>query len=280
MSSTITKVPGSQPIEWLSIDDLAYDPDIQRPTDERRAERIAAAFDPAKFGVIAVWHQVDDEHDRNVVLDGMHRVTALRLMGWNGQKIPCSVFEGISKPEAAELFIGRNDSTALKYIDKFLVRLVAQDPVAVAVNHIAVNAGYTIGRDHRNGVIVAARALENVYIGRGVRVKGHHPQALRMTLETTTNAWGRTTDAVNGRTITAVGALFLRYGDAIDYPRLSKKLAAVPGPDALAARGSGYRERHGGDIASNAAHYLVDAYNSGLRGKVRLAGWRETGYQQ
>lgn len=267
-----TTVPGSQPIKWLSIDDLDYDPEIQRPTDENRSERIAAHFDPDRFGVIAVWERDDGSH---VVIDGMHRVTALRLMGWNGQKIPCSVFEGISKAEAAGLFIGRNDAKAVRYIDKFLVRLVEKDPVACAVNAITMDAGYVIDRQHRDGVATAAKALESVYLGKGQKVKGHNPTALRDTLYTTTNAWGRTTEAVNGRVIEAVGAIFLRYGAEIDRDRLAKKLAAVPGADALMARGAGYRERHGGTLATNAAHYLVDEYRRGLKGKARIAGWRE-----
>lgn len=267
-----TRIPGSQPVEWLSIDELDYDPDIQRPTDEKRAAQIAADFDPDRFGIIAVWKRDDD---RYAVIDGMHRVTALRLMGWNGQKIPCSVFEGISKQQAAGLFIGRNESRAVRYIDKFLVRLVEKDPTACAVNAIAMDAGYIVDRDHRDGVITAAKSLEDVYLGRGQKIKGENPTALRDTLYVTTTAWGRTTDAVNGRVLSAVGSVFLRYGDAIDRDRLAKKLAAVPGKDALAARGSGYRERHGGTLASNAAHYLVDEYNRGLRGSSRLAGWRE-----
>lgn len=256
----------------MLVDDLDYDPEIQRPTDEKRAGRIASEFDPDKFGVIAVWKR----GERYVVIDGMHRVTALRLMGWNGQRIPCSVFDGISKQQAAALFIGRNESKAIRYIDRFLVRLVEKDPTACAINAIAMNAGYVIDRTNRDGVINAAKALEDVYVGRGQKIPGENPEALRDTLHVVTEAWGRTTDAVNGRVVSAVGAVLLRYGDDIDRDRLAKKLAAIPGKDALSARAAGYRERHAGTLASNAAHYLVDAYNKGLRGKSRLPGWRES----
>lgn len=268
-----TRVPGSQPIQWLSIDDLDYDPDIQRPTDQKRADRIAAHFDPDKFGVIAVWQREDD---RYVVIDGMHRVTALRAMGWNGQKIPCSVFEGIDKAQAARLFLGRNDARSVRYIDKFLVRLVEKDPIACSVNAIVMSAGYVIDRDHRDGVVTAAKALEDVYIGRGQKVPGENAAALRDTLHVVTQAWGRTTDAVNGRVLAGVGAVFLRYDDAIDRDRLSRKLSGVPGKDALVARGAGKREQHGGTVTSGIAHYLTDEYNRGLRGKSRLPGWRDS----
>lgn len=270
-----TRVPGSQPIAWLKIDDLDYDPEIQRPTDEKRADRIAADFDPDKFGVIAVWKRDDDHY---VVVDGMHRVTALRAMGWNGQKIPCSVFEGISKAEAARLFLGRNDARSVRYIDKFLVRLVEGDPTACAVNSIVQAAGYIIDREHRDGVITAAKALEDIYVGRGQRIKGENPVALRRTLAVLTEAWGRTTDAVNGRVLLGVGAFFLRYDDAVDDARMAKKIAVVPGKDALIARGAGVRERHGGTIPAGIAHYLVDEYNRGLKKRsARLPGWRESG---
>lgn len=266
------RVPGSQPIAWLKIDDLDYDPDIQRPTDEKRAERIAADFDPDKFGVIAVWKRDDGQH---IVIDGMHRVTALRALGWNGQKIPCSVFEGVSKAEAAGLFIGRNEGRSVRTIDKFLVRLVEGDPRACAINQIAQTAGYVIDRTNRDGVINSARALEDIYIGKGQRIPGENPIALRKTLETVTAAWGRNTDAVNGKVLLGVGAIFLRYGETINQDRLVKKLAGIPGKDALIARGAGVRERHGGTITVGIAHYMVDEYNKGLRGKARLPGWRD-----
>lgn len=267
-----TRTPGSEPIKWLTVDELHYDPDIQRPTDHKRAERIAADFDPDKFGVIAVWHTPENTY---VVVDGMHRITALKAMGWNGQKIPCSVFEGITKQEAAGLFIGRNESRSVRYIDKFLVRLVERDPIACDINAIVMDAGYVIDRDSRDGVVTAAKALEDIYVGRGLKVPGRNPVALRDTLYVVTHAWGRTTDATNGRAMQATGSLFLRYGDAVDRDRLAKKLAAVPGPSALIARGQGYRDRHGGSIVSNMAHYLADEYNRGLRGKGRLTGWRD-----
>lgn len=268
-----TRVPGSQPVEWLTVDDLDYDPDIQRPTDERRAERIAANFDPDRFGIIAIWKR-DDGH--YIVIDGMHRVTALRVMGWNGQKIPCSVFEGITKAQAAGLFIGRNDGKAVRYIDRFLVRIIEGDPVARAVNGIVMAAGYVIDRQHRDGVITAANAAEDVYRGRGQKVPGENPEALRDTLYVVTEAWGRTTHAVRGHVLRGVGAFFLRYGEHIDTARLARKLATIgAGPDGLIGRGAGKREMHGGTIAGGIAHFLTDEYNRGLRGNSRLPGWRE-----
>lgn len=261
------------PIEWIKLDYLVRDDDVQRPLDERRAEQIAANFDPDAFGIMTVSERAKD---RYVLIDGQHRAQALRILGWNGQTLPCQVFRGLSKADEASRFLGRNNFRALRFIDRFLIRLTAQDPTANAIARIASDAGYRIEAAGRDGSITAAKALEDVYLGKGQRIKGKNPEVLRDTLHVVTSAWDRTSAAVNGKVILGVGAFFLRYGDAIDRARLAKKLAGInSGPTGLIARGSGKQEMHGGSIACGIAHFLTEEYNRGLRGKKRLAGWRD-----
>src|SRR5690606_7897037 len=114
------------------------------------------------------------------------------------------------------------------------------------------------------GVITAAKALEDVYVGRGQKIKGANPTALRNTLKTITDAWGRTKAAVNGHVIAGVGVFMLRYGPAIDVARVSEKLSRLTGgPDGLVKRGQGKREMHGGTLASGIGHYITETYNRG-----------------
>jgi hypothetical protein len=261
--------------EWVTIDEMDRAP-FQRPLDERRAESIGADLNPDAFGVITLSRR---PNGRYVILDGQHRVQALRSIGWNGQKIECHVFTGLTPAAEAQRFIQLNNFKGLRYIDKFLSRIEAHDPAAVQIAKIVQDAGYAVDRTQRDGTITAAKALEDVYLGRGQKIKGVNPAALRLTLKVVTDAWGHTTSAVNGQVLAGVGAFCLRYGKAVNAERLAEKLRKMSGgPEGLIQRGAGKRELHGGTIPFGIAHHLVEVYNRGLgpRSKERLQGWRSS----
>jgi len=266
------KKPGAQPIRLLTIDELIRDPFINRPLDDKRAERMASAFKPDLFGVPEVSRRGDGKY---AIVDGQHRIEALRILGWNGQRIACKIFDGLSRADEAERFLGLNDFRTPRKVEKFLVRLTAKDPIACAVNRIVGDAGYVVDRQSRDGVICATDSLESIYLGRGQKIRGQNPDALRQTLDVITLAWGRTKAAVNAQVLLGVGSFILRYADNIDLKRLVQKLIGVPGGSSgLTARGRGKKELHGGTLASGIAHYIVESYNRGLRGKSRLPSWR------
>jgi hypothetical protein len=271
---TKRKGVGGGATAWVSIDDMERDPEFQRDLDEKRAQQIAAYFNPDAFGIISLSGRDDGKF---VILDGQHRIEALRVMGWNGQKVECHVFRDLDRKQEAQRFLDLNNFKQLRYIDRFMSRLAAHDVTAVPIAKIVQDAGYIIDRSSRDGVITAAKALEDVYLGRGQRVKGANPAALRKTLAALTSAWGRTRAATSAPVIAGVGAFFLRYGTAVDTARLTAKLTKIiAGPSGLVARGMGKRELHGGTVASGIGHYLTDEYNRGARGKNRLPGWRES----
>lgn len=262
------------PTEWILVDYMYCDESYQRPLNQNRAQSIAVEFDPDAFGVPTLSKRAGD---RFMIIDGRHRIEALRILGWNGQKISCRVFQGLSQAQEAKLFNDCNNTRALQFIDRFLSRITSGDPIACEIAKITSAAGYRIDRTSRDTTITAARALQDVYLGKGQRIQGKNPVALKHTLLALTDAWGRTRASVGGSVIQGVGAFFLRYGPAIDRDRLEKKLAAiVSGPTGLVQRGKGKREMHGGSITSGIAHYLTEEYNRGLRGKKKLLGWRET----
>lgn len=272
MKSLTENKPGHQPIRWLKIDDLIRDCEINRALDEKRAEKIANEFDPDMFGVPTVSHRGEG---RYAIVDGQHRIEALRILGWNGQKIPCSVFEGLTQAEEAKRFLGRNNFRAVQSIDKFMVRLTAREPVATAIRQIVIAAGFVIDRVTRDGAIRATDSLEAIYLGKGQKIRGENPKALRNTLDVINLAWGKTAAATQAQVLLGIGSFILRYGDDLDLKRLVQKLVSLPGgPSGLVARGRGKKELHGGTLASGMAHYLVDVYNRGIRGKTRLPSWR------
>lgn len=261
-------------IEWLKIDDLQRDPEINvRPIDETRAKRIAAEFDPDAFGVIEASRRTNGN---SIILDGQHRVEGMRFMGWNGQKIPVKVHFNLTRAQEAEMFIRLNTQVAIRYLDRFLSRITAKDKTACAINEIVKANGYVIDRASRDGVIVAAKSLEDIYVGKNQKIRGTNPKALHGTLHAVTEAWGRTVHSVNQSVLAGVGAFLLRYGDDVKLTRLIERMKRISGgPQGLINRGRGKRELHGGSLASGIGHYLTDEYNGGLRGASRLPAWRE-----
>lgn len=260
---------------WISIDAMERDEQINPgAVDERRAQWIAANLDPNRFGVFTLSKRAGG---RYVIIDGQNRAHALRLLGYNGEKVEADVFSGLTRAQEAEIFLGLAARRGHSHKQKFAARVTSGDPVAVAIDKIVRAGGYRIDQVSGDGVIAATSALEDVYIGKGLRVKGHNPKALNDTLMVVTAAWDRTSHAVNGQVIKGIGSFFLRYGDAVNRERLVKKLRSTAGgPLGLINRGKGKRELHGGSIAIGIAHYLTDQYNTGLRGNSRLPGWRET----
>lgn len=261
-------------IEYMKVDDLKRDPEINvRPIDEKRAQRYANDFDIDALGVITVSRRNDGA---NIILDGQHRVEALKRMGWNGEKIPCKVFTGLTRPQEARKFITLNTAVAIKNLDRFISRVTAKDKTACEINEIVKANGYVVDRQSRDGVIVAASVLEDIYVGKNQKIRGKNPKALHGTLQAVTEAWGRGVHSVNYAVLAGVGAFFLRYDEHIKLTRLIEKLRGVSGgPQGLVNRGRGKRELHGGSLASGIAHYVTDEYNAGLRGKGRLPEWRE-----
>ena len=242
--------------------------------DERRAEHIALNFDPDQVGIFTISER---ENGRFVVIDGQNRLHALRLMGWDGQKVECHVYRGLTKKREAEIFLGLSETRNHKHGDRFHARITAGDPVACAIKKSVIAAGYAIERSARDGGIAATSALEDVYRGKGLKVQGQNPQALDDTLLVVTAAWGQTAQAVSGLMLRGIGAFFLRYDGVIDRERLVRKLSATKGgPKGLTLRGKGKKDIHGGTLSIGIADYLTGEYNRGLRGQKRLAGWRES----
>jgi hypothetical protein len=261
-------------IEYLKVDDLSRDPEINvRPIDQARAKRYAADFDIDALGIITVSRRADN---KNIILDGQHRCEALRLMGWNGEKIPCKVFAGLTRQQEAMKFINLNTQVAIGFLNKFLARLTAKEKVALAIVEICRANGFMVDRFPRDGVIVAAKALEDIYLGKNQKIRGMNPKALHGTLSSIAEAWDRTPKSANNSVLLGIGAFLLRYGESVNLGLLITKMRGISGgPQGLINRGRGKRELHGGSLASGIAHYLTDEYNNGLRGKSKLTPWRE-----
>jgi len=80
----------------LCFKDLGY----QRPTDKKRAARIAQNLNPNRLMVVTLSERADGNM---AIIDGGHRVAALRLLGYDN--VWAHVLHGLTPQEEARLFV-------------------------------------------------------------------------------------------------------------------------------------------------------------------------------
>lgn len=260
--------------KWIPVGEIEVDPTIQRPLNVAWAEKIGRDLDPDLVGVI---HVSKRSNGRYVVIDGQHRIYGIKnVFGNNGTLVECKVYEGLTKAQEAEFFVGLNDFRRPTRIDVFLKSVIANDPDAVAINKITREYGFRVDRVKADGTITAVGALEEVYYGfadmRDPKLTPEEkqrlalPALLRLTLAVLKNAWGGTADSVHGHLVSGVGRLLAARQRAIDADELTSKLSKYPGgPTALIGAATGRRAVTGGKVGVNVAEVCLDLYNKGRR---------------
>lgn len=261
-------------LEWLPISALTVDERIQRPVDRAWVKRIADNFDPDALGYPIVVEIPDGRNGvRFLIVDGQHRVEGVKAALGDDQQIECEVVRGVGIQQAAKIFGLRNTVRPVKAVDRFLVGVTQGDPECVAINDIVKSLGLSINRTTFDGSVSAVAALSKVYRGDKSKGTGKNALALKRTIGTALNAWGRTGEAMNGQILEGLGAVVLRYGDVLDFEALEKKLRQHKG-GALGLLGAarGLQDSFRGSIANCVAHQVVIVYNQGRR-KHQLEDW-------
>lgn len=135
-------IPEEKPRRWslglVRVAGLKVDPsyhDTQRYS-RVRAERIAAEWDLEKAGTVTVSERADGSQ---WLIDGQHRCSAARICGIDF--LPGQIFHGLSVSEEAAIFYGLSDFVRLRPEFQWRARLVAQEPVAVAITRAMEAAG-------------------------------------------------------------------------------------------------------------------------------------------
>lgn len=252
-------------MEWLRVGDLQVDDaGAQRPWNKARSEKIGRNLDPDRLEMLAVNRRKDASL---FVMDGQHRARALQGIGWSNQLVMCRVHDGLSRAEEAALFVELNsERKAVRPFDKFMARIVAQEPGPCAIRRIVETCGMALYRGPGDGHVAAVCSLESTY--RSSEKDGG--LILQQTLVTIRDAWGRRSQNFNGTVIEGIGAVQLRHIKALDQARFVSVLARIPaGATGLLGRAANLKEIRGAKLHLCLASVCVDAYNKGLRnGKV------------
>lgn len=237
----------------------------QRKFSKAQAEEYAANLDLDKLGIPIV----NFREGVYWILDGQHRIWALKANGFENDRIECEVYEGLTDAEMADIFLGRDDRRAINPFEKFHVACTAERSRETDIRRTVESQGLKISQSRQDGCIAAVGSLVRVYDKSGSVVLG---QVLR----TVRDAFGRDAAAFDAQMIQGLGLLFNRYNGKTNEGELVKRLSATQfGARGVLRRAEVHRERTGNLKSQCVAATLVEIYNRGLgpRDPKRLQVW-------
>ncbi|HET6907849.1 MAG TPA: DUF6551 family protein [Mycobacteriales bacterium] len=249
-------------LRWVAIAEMKVNPRAQREFRPDKAAKIAAELDLEALG----YPVVNRRDGHYYIVDGQHRIAALKLIGYGDQQIQCDCLEGLTEAEEAELFLRRDERTAISTYDKFRIAITAEREVETDIDRIVRAQGLVVSRNKNTPHAVSAvGTLRKVYTQAG-------PIALGRALRIIRDAYG---DAgLEAPVIHGIGLLCQRYNgrlnDELAVQRLSKLQGSV---GALLASAEKQRLQSGNQKSQCVAAAAVDVINAGQRGKTRLPDW-------
>lgn len=254
------KVERSARLKWVPIANMRVNPLAQREIQQARVDRIAAALDVEQIGVPTV-NLRDGSY---YVIDGQHRVEALRQIGWEDQQIQCWVYEGLTEAEEAETFLKLNDTLTVSAFDRFTKGVAAGRDVECEIDRVVRAQGLVITRDKIPGAIGAVAALQKVW---------HRSDSatLARALRLIRDAYGD--GGYDSAVIDGFGLVCQRYNGQLDSQAAAEKLSrSRKGVLGLLQSADVVRKSTGATKGVAVAAAAVEAINSGKGGK-KLPGW-------
>jgi hypothetical protein len=230
----------------------------QRELNQARVDHLVASFDLEQMGNPTVnyrdgWYWV---------IDGQHRVEALRQLNFDGYDLQCWVYEDLTAEEEAAQFLKLNDVLGVDAFAKFKVGVNAGLPDETAINNVVLAQGCVVTRDKLPGAIRAPGTLRRVYDRSG-------PEVLGSTLRVILKAYGDS--GLEAAVIDGIGYLLGRY--TIEEDRLVARLAnAHGGVNGLLNKAEILRRQTGNARGQCVAAAAVEIVNRG-RGGGKLPDW-------
>lgn len=235
---------------------------VQRPEDKQRIAALAEDFNILAMGVPTISRRTNGSY---VILDGQTRFGALKLLGSADDEFTCTVYEGLTLQQEAEMFRKLNNTKKPGVLELFQVRVTQKDPIALAVNDMVASAGYVAARSHVNSLNAVGTA-ESLY--------KRDPESLHRALVCVSEAWGNRRESVQTMHLRAFANLFFRYGDAVNLSELAERLKKGRNLDAngLLGRGRTGAGMRGIPVPDAITDILVNTYNY-QRKTNKLPAW-------
>jgi hypothetical protein len=250
-------------LAWVPISLMRVSPLAQRDLNRARVDRIAADFDLEQVGTPTV----NKRGGGFYIIDGQHRVEALKEIGWGDQQIQCWTYEGLSEDEEAEKFLKLNDVLAVSAFVRFRVGVQAGRGRECDIDRIVRAAGLTVSQDKTDGAVAAVGTLTRIYDRAGART-------LARTLGIVRDAYGSA--GLDAAVLDGIGYLCGRYnGDLEDQLAVLKLTNVMGGVSGLLGKSEVLRKQTGLPRGHCVAAAAVEIINSGRGGKKLTPWFRE-----
>lgn len=255
--------------EKLQVASLQVDPRVQRPLNPRRVEQMLASYNPAGLGVLSVSRR---NAVTDIIIDGQHRREVILRANDGGGEALCHVYENLKLADEAELFLLLNNASKPSLIDKHMVGVTAEDPLAIEIERLVKEYGWKVTQQGGPASITAIGSLQKI-VRFSERVEAD-PHLLSLALMTVTRAWGTQYAAVRGVILEGVAALWWEYKDRLDKDRLINKMKGfADGPEGLHDRAQFYSKQEKITMPMAVARLIQAEYNVGAKSKA-LENWR------
>ena len=234
--------------------------EYQRVLNMRNVAGIVRHFDPAKLGVLVVSHREDGTYS---VLDGQHRLAALRRLGYAATN--CIVLEGMSIREEADYFRRQNENKqTLRIADTFNASVWAEDEESMQIKRLMDKYNFRHGKSGQPMCICAIGALQQI-------IRQFGTEALELTLASIAATWPRDTTILRREMLAGLGEFWKRYAHVVTVPQFEARMQLkIPMDLYQEVRRRTQGKATPGTAFSKSIRFttcavLVDAYNKGLR---------------
>ena len=247
-------------LRWIPVEQMRISPASQREQRDARVDHIASNFDPERLGVLTV----NERDGFFYVIDGGHRMLAMRAVGWGDQSIQCATYVGLTEEEEAETFLKLNDVLAVDAMSKFRIGVTAGRLEECDIDRIVRACDLRVSTSKVDGSISAVGALRKAY----------HRKCLARTLRVVRDSYGN--PGYQASVIDGLSLVFQRYGEEIKDERAVEKLSGLQGGvNGLLGRAEHIRRQMGAPKNHSIAAATVEVLNAGRGGKKLSAWWRD-----
>lgn len=259
-------------IQEVPVGKMTVSSAVQRELKPHRVNELLADFDLDDFGQPVVsWRE-----GKYFIIDGQHRIEALKGWlgtGWEVAKIECRVYQGLTEPEEAEMFLRLNNVLTVSPYDKFKSGVTAGRETETSIKKLLMRENLVLSRDQIPGAVSAVGTLVRVY-------KRSDAEVLAKALRIIRDAFG---DAgFRAQVIDGIGHLCQRYNGALDERAATERLSVTRGGvNGLLNRADVLHRQTGNSRAQCVAAAAVDIINTHrASGTKRLPSWWKAVSQQ
>lgn len=243
-------------LRWVNVSAIKVNEEAQRALNGAWVKHIVAEFDPEQLG-----HPVLSHRDGvYYVIDGQHRVEAVRQVWPDDQQIQCWVHEALDVPDEADRFLKLNDRLTVAPIYSFKTAVTAGRPMESDIDRVVRALGLHVAKSGERSVGCVA-SLRRIYKRSGAK-------GLSKTLHVARDAWGD--EGMAAPVLDGLSLVCDRYDVPLD--EMIERLLRVPLSQLMSSAEANHKTV-GGYKANSVAASIVDVLNRGMTGKKRLTSW-------